>query len=78
METATAGAEQNGLVPAEAHQSGVDNQTANCPMETLSEVLNGQSQQTGDQNRSAEDGKKRKVALHVAYIGAGYAVSPRR
>lgn len=23
----------------------------------------------------SEDGKKRKVALHVAYIGAGYAVS---
>ena len=24
--------------------------------------------------QSVEDGKKRKVALHVAYIGAGYAV----
>ena len=30
---------------------------------------------TSEQTQSVEDGKKRKVALHVAYIGAGYAVS---
>lgn len=27
------------------------------------------------QAQTLEDGKKRKVVLHVAYIGAGYAVS---
>lgn len=33
------------------------------------------AQQALPPKRPDEDGKKRKVALHVAYIGAGYAVS---
>ncbi len=33
--------------------------------------------QVPNQAQPLEDGKKRKVALHVAYIGAGYAVSSR-
>ena len=36
-------------------------------------IVENEAQQGG--TRAEEDGKKRKVALHVAYIGAGYAVS---